>query len=204
MTWITDTYVPLDYRGAALPSRGSNVEVAAQFNSKGLNPEELTFNWFLNNHIQDESGLGKQNFKFQMSESITKDHIIRVEVIDRNNYKIATSKNLFLKARLPEIVIKLKSPALGFLEQYNLSGDQEVEFTAQPFFFNIFNLSELEYQWQFGQKIAPQVDVVDFNDLSIKIGKVNETIRQTLEVWVENRNNRIQRNSASAEVFLVP
>jgi len=29
LTWSADTYVPLDYPGKALPTRGSNIEVVA-------------------------------------------------------------------------------------------------------------------------------------------------------------------------------
>jgi len=86
LTWTTDTYVPLSYQGKALPSRGSNIEVVAQLDSLQLNPEELNFNWFINNHIEKEgSGINKQIFKFTISESISKNHIIRVEVTDLGN-----------------------------------------------------------------------------------------------------------------------
>jgi len=96
LTWTTDTYVPLNYYGKALPSRGSNVEVVAQLDSLQLNPEELNFNWFLNNHIQKEgSGINKQIFIFTISESIFKNNIIKVEISNlENTINISSSFSL--------------------------------------------------------------------------------------------------------------
>ena len=205
LTWTTDTYVPLNYQGMALPSRGSSIEVAAQFNSSKYNPQELIFNWFLNNKIQNnESGLEKQSFKFKMSDSLTKEYIIRLEVTDRNNLKIETSNNLFLKAHQPEIVLKSKNPPLKFSNQYQFSDNQEIEFTALPYFFNIKNADELNYQWEFGLSIVPQVDNVNLNNFILKVGELNETLKQTLQVWAENKNHLIQRTRAIAEIILNP
>ncbi len=53
LTWSTNTYVPLDYPGKALPSRGSTVEITANIDSPGINPQELIYNWFINDIIQD-------------------------------------------------------------------------------------------------------------------------------------------------------
>jgi len=153
LTWTTDTYVPLSYQGKALPSRGSNIEVVAQLDSLQLNPEELNFNWFINNHIGKEgSGINKQIFKFTISESISKNHIIRVEVTDLGN-TMNISSSFALKAYEPEIVLLAKILYLNFLININFLDDQEIEFTAQPYFFNIKDINELDYEWSFGKQI---------------------------------------------------
>ncbi len=205
LTWTTDTYTPLDYQGMALPSRGSNIEVAVQFNSPGFNPQDLTFNWFLNDHIQKQSsGKNKQVFKFNIGESITKNNLVKVEIIDKNGFKIETSDNLPLKARQPEIVLKAKNPPLKFSDQYQFSSDQEIEFTAQPYFFNIKDINELNYQWKFGSDVAPQVDNTNLNNFILKVGKLNKMLKRTLQIWVENKNNLIQRTQSIADIILIP
>ena len=39
LTWSTDAYVPLDYPGKALPTKGSIIEVAANIDSREVNPQ---------------------------------------------------------------------------------------------------------------------------------------------------------------------
>jgi len=54
LTWSTNTYIPLDYPGKALPVKGSVIEVAANIDSQEVNPQELNYRWFLNKHLQTE------------------------------------------------------------------------------------------------------------------------------------------------------
>ena len=205
LTWTTDTYTPINYQGAALPSKGSNIEVAVQFNSQGFNPQDLTFNWFLNNNIQKESsGKNKQVFKFNIGESITKKHFVKVEIMDINGSNIEISDNLLLKAYEPEIILRAKNPPLKFSNQYQFSDDQEIEFTAQPYFFNINNISELNYQWKFGSDIALQIDDINLNNFILKVGKLDKIFEQILQVLVENKNNLIQRTQAKTKIILIP
>jgi len=204
LTWTTDTYVPLNYYGKALPSRGSNVEVVAQLDSLQLNPEELNFNWFLNNHIQKEgSGINKQIFIFTISESIFKNNIIKVEISNLEN-TINISSSFSLKAYEPEVVLLAKNSLSEFSNQYQFSDDQEIEFTVQPYFFNIKNIDGLDYQWSFGKQIAEQTDNKNLNNFILKIGKLVSSINQNLQVFVKNIKNPIQRTQATANIIFIP
>ncbi len=204
LTWTTDTYVPLSYQGKALPSRGSNIEVVAQLDSLQLNPEELNFNWFINNHIEKEgSGINKQIFKFTISESISKNHIIRVEVTDLGN-TMNISSSFALKAYEPEIVLLAKNSLSEFSNQYQFSDDQEIEFTAQPYFFNIKDINELDYEWSFGKQIAKQTDNKNLNNFILRIGDLVSSINQNLQVFVKNIKNPIQRTQTTANIILIP
>ena len=204
LTWTTDTYVPLSYQGKALPSRGSNIEVVAQLDSLQLNPEELNFNWFINNHIEKEgSGINKQIFKFPISESISKNHIIRVEVTDLGN-TMNISSSFALKAYEPEIVLLAKNSLSEFSNQYQFSDDQEIEFTAQPYFFNIKDINELDYEWSFGKQIAKQTDNKNLNNFILRIGDLVSSINQNLQVFVKNIKNPIQRTQTTANIILIP
>ena len=51
LTWSTDTYVPFDYPGKALPTRGSVIEVAVNIDSQEINPQELIYQWFLDDNM---------------------------------------------------------------------------------------------------------------------------------------------------------
>ncbi len=203
LTWTTDTYVPLSYQGKALPSRGSSIEVVTQLSSQ-FNPQELIFNWFIDNHIQKtESGLNKQTFKFNISESVSKNNIIKVEISNSGN-TINLSSSLSLKAYEPEIVLTAEKPPFGFSNQYQFSDDQEIEFTAQPYFFNIIDIDGLDYQWSFGRQIAQQANNETLNNFILKIGNIAKSINQKLQVWAENINNPIQRAQATASIIFIP
>ena len=204
LTWTTDTYVPLNYQGKALPSRGSNIEVVAQLDSPLLNPNELNFNWFINHHIQKEgSGINKQIFRFNIGESVSKNKIIKVEISNLEN-TINISSSLSLKVYDPEIVLIAKKPPFGFSSQYKFSDDQEIEFTAQPYFFDIKDINELDYQWSFGKQIAKQTNNENLNNFVLKIGELVSSINQNLQVFVKNIKNPIQRTQATANIILIP
>jgi len=208
LTWSTDTYVPLDYPGKALPSRGSAVEITANIDSPGINPQELIYNWFLNDAIQKAgSGQGKQVFRFNIGESITKVNLIKVEVSNREKTVAAVSSYLPLKPVEPEIILKTKArflTSLNLEKNYLISGNQEIEFFAQPYFFNINNVNELNYSWGLGGKTALKTSSANPNVFILKIGKLVQIVKKTLLVWVENRNNLIQRTQTGAEITLIP
>ncbi len=204
LTWTTDTYTPLDYPGRALPSRSSNIEVVAQLDSLGLNPQNLVYNWFLNNHIKKaNSGLGKNVFKFNIGESVSKTHTLMVEVYNQEDSLIGSSAELVLEAKEPEIILKT-NPLTESLRQYQFSGEQEINFTAQPYFFNIKNVDELNYQWSFGQQAASQVDNENLNKFILAIGKIAKSIDRELSVWAENKSNSIQRTQTYTKIILTP
>ena len=124
--------------------------------------------------------------------------------MDINGSNIEISDNLLLKAYEPEIILRAKNPPLKFSNQYQFSDDQEIEFTAQPYFFNINNISELNYQWKFGSDIALQIDDINLNNFILKVGKLDKIFEQILQVLVENKNNLIQRTQAKTKIILIP
>ena len=208
LTWSTDTYIPLDYLGKALPSRGSIIEVAVSISPQITNPQELIYNWFLDDAIQKaDSGQNKQVFQFNIGESITKKRSVKVKIKTLEGALLGSSSYLFLKARQPEIVFKTEIPSLNSAEpiqKYRISANQEIEFTAQPYFFNIKDTDELNYKWSLAGKIAPRISAEYPNIFVLKIGQLVESIKQDLSVWTENRNNPIQRAQTTAEITLIP
>ena len=204
LTWTTDTYTPLEYPGKALPSRSSNIEVVAQLDSLGLNPQNLVYNWFLNDHIRKaNSGLGKDVFKFNIGESLSKTHTVMVKIYNQEESLIGSSAELVLKAREPQIILKT-SPFTESSKQYQFSGEQEISFTVRPYFFNIKSVDELNYQWNFGEQAASQIDNKNINNFVLIIGKLTKSINRELSVWVENKNNPIQRAQTYAKIILTP
>ncbi len=197
LTWSADTYVPAGYPGRALPSRSSFIEVIARIEDKNLNPQKLTYNWFINNEFQREnSGKGKQILKFNIGESLTEKYLVRVELLDENNNPTGSSLPLSLKAYPPEIVLKA--------EKKQISANQEANFYAQPYFFNIKNLNGLSYSWKLGGQEAMLVDSATPNIFTLEVGQLVKPATRTLFVTVVNKTNPFQKAQTEIAINLIP
>jgi len=196
LTWSTNTYVPINYQGKALPSRGSIIEVAANINSTDLNPKELLYNWFLDDHIQKgNSGQGRQVFKFNIGERNIK-RSVKVDISNAEKTFSVSSSYLILTPQEPEIVLETKA--------WTLTSDQTAVFTAQPYFFNIDSINDLKYKWTLAGSIAEQDDNRNPNVFTLKIGKLVKSIKQKLNLWVDNIDYPLQRTQTTAEINFIP
>jgi len=213
LTWSTNTYVPPDYPGKALPVKGSVIEVVANIDSKELNPQSLTYRWFLNDHLQREkSGLGKSVLKFPVNWRAENEQFVRVEV--RNEQEnLLGSGYLDIGIVEPQIIIKptakngvfpLESSIFSIIKKYQVRAEQEISFIAQPYFFNIKDINGLDYQWSFGEKRASQISEDNPNAFTLEIGKIAQSIKQNLKIWAENKNNALQGTRATAEIIIIP
>jgi len=213
LTWSTDTYVPLDYPGKALPTRGSTIEIAANVDwptkAQEINPQELIYNWFLDDHIQKaDSGQGKQIFQFNIGDSLTRRRLVKVKIENTEGTLIASTPSyLSIKPRQPEIILEAKIPflePLNSIREYQISANQEIEFTVRPYFFNIKDIDELNYHWSLAGKEASQISPDNPNVFILKISQIGQSIKQELAVGVENKNNPLQKSQMTAAINLVP
>jgi len=206
LTWSTNTYVPINYQGKALPSRGSIIEVVANINSGDLNPKELFYNWFLDDHIQKgNSGQGRQVFKFNIGERNIK-RSVKVDISNAEKTFSVSSSYLMLKPQEPEIVLETTSVSTfsGLTQEYKVGSDQTTIFTAQPYFFNIDSINDLKYRWTLAGNIAEQDSNKNPNIFTLKIGKLVKSIKQKLNLWVDNINYPLQRTQTTAEINFIP
>jgi len=104
---------------------------------------------------------------------------------------LASSDQLTLKAQNPEVVIKTSIPL-----------NQEIKFTAQPYFFNIKSLDELDYNWNFGGNTGSQTSGNNPNILTIRFNEITESIKQNLTVWIKNISYPLQEARISTDVFI--
>ena len=219
LTWSTDSYIPLDYPGKALPTRESLIEVAATVDwpagREEINPSELVYNWFLNDHIQkSDSGEGKQVFKFGSQGTIKQRHLVKVEIKNKEGGLLGFSPYLSIELTEPQIVlqptksngVKTKISATPQLisQQYQISANQEIEFMAQPYFFDIEEVNELNYSWSLAGQVASKISPDKPNLFILKVGQLAQIISQELRVWAENKNNPFQRAQTNVEIILRP
>lgn len=207
LTWSTNTYIPLDYPGKSLPSEGSMIEIVANIDSKGIDPQNLTYNWFIDNKLQENnSGLGKDVFKYKLERSINKEYGIRLEV-ENEEKNLFSSFYILIEPVEPDLTLETKSDlseSSNPPQEYQVFTNQEIKFIAQPYFFNINNLNELSYDWSLNGESASQISNDTPNTLVIKIGQISQSISQKLTVWVENKNNSLQRAKTETSITFIP
>jgi len=196
LTWSTDTYTPLGYQGKALPVRDSNIEVVANINDSSVDPKKLIYNWFINDYFKEESsGLNKQVLMFNTAITTNNKNSIRLEIKNNNNVFLGVAY-LSIGTHEPEIIL--------LTNKYEIKSNQEMKFIAKPYFFNISNINELNYKWEFDKQKALEVDKNNPNILVLKINKLAESIKKNLKVFVENKNNKAQRAQKIVEITLIP
>ncbi len=190
LTWSTDTYIPSNYPGKALPVRGSMIEVVA---NSDQNSQNLTYRWILNKIVQETNS---QILRFKIGENSPRDYLIKVEARDKNGNFLGVSPYLTISIQKPKIILKGES--------YQISANQEAEFTAQPYFFNINNPSQLDYLWKLGNEEAILVDNQMPNIFILKLSQLIEPMTKILSVSAMNKDNSSQKAQTEVELNLTP
>lgn len=196
LTWSTDTYIPFGYSGKALPVQDSLIRVAATINSQSVSPESLNYSWYLDDFLRkDQFGLGKQVFEFQAAKSAGQIHQVKV-LIKNKEETISFEKT---------IKIKIISPQIHLTDPISqIEANQEAIFKAIPYYFNIKNIDELDYNWILGDKKPQFIDSQNPNIFTLRVGQVAETIVQTLKLSVNSKNNPKQKAETSLKITFIP
>ncbi len=203
LTWSTNTYIPANYIGKALPIRESQVEIAANIDSPNLNPDNLSYFWSVNHYInKNGSGRGKQTFIFN-TKSTNSDYLITVEVRSANG-SLLGSPSLPIRVQEPEIVLKTDIPSSVLKKSYIISSEQEINFLAQPYFFNIKNISQLNYKWTLGQQEALEISRDKPNLFSVRVGQIKDKLVQELKVLTSDKKRPEQRSRTKANLIFTP
>lgn len=208
LTWSANTYVPFDYPGKPLPVYGSLITVAViPINKPNLNLETLNYNWFLDDEPQiAASGENKQEFIFQVKTTASNEHSVKI-LIKNKEETLSLELLTDIKIVSPEIILypfdeEINKPEFNRSESIILSTGQEKTFTGLPYFFNIKNIAELEYQWSLENQTITKTEKPNFFTLKIGQGELAEAISRELSIFVENPKNRVQRASDKIEIVV--
>jgi len=209
LIWEAQTYTPIQYRGKALHSSQSNIEITAiPHLSKGntkLSPSQLIYNWEHNDQpLLDQSGFGKQSIKIEGSLVFGED-IVHVSVSDQDSTITATGV-VVITPNDPEILFYEDSSAIGLMYNRPLVGNflsnfDQVALRAEPFYFSKKDLftNNTSYQWSAnGQKVLPDQD----NPLYIRFGGEGNISSARITLEIENTMRLLQEASASFSLLL--
>ena len=193
LLWRTNTFVPADYEGKALPVVGSTISLTAFPEIKGESPENLLYTWSVNAESQVRNILGEQEFSFTIMKN-TSSVFVSVEVSTLNQ-SFTASKALNISLAKPQIL--LDTPPFLFL----VPGGK-IDLSAQPYYFNIASAADLRYNWSFGAKSILGIPP-DPNMLTLAIPSDSQTGSQTLHVVAENLRTPGETGRTSIEVTIL-
>lgn len=193
LLWRTNTFVPADYEGKALPIVGSTISLTAFPEIKGESPDDLLYTWSVNAESQVRNILGEQEFSFTVTKNVSS-VFVSVEVSTLNQ-SFTASKALNISLVKPQIL--LDTPPFLFLVP---GGKTDVN--AQPYYFNIANAADLRYTWSFGAKSMLGIPP-DPNTLTLSIPLDSNTGSQMLHVIAENLKIPGETGRTSLEVTIL-
>lgn len=151
ISWRAINYVPADYQGKILPSKGSAISAGFDLidQNKIVNLSKYNISWYLNGNFL-QSGIGLKKINFTMASAL--DQTMRITVF---NYKNNDLDQIFLiPGAKPEIIISTKTPNDRTARNQMRISPQNYTFEARPFFFNVSNLNDLRFQWKVNDKIV--------------------------------------------------
>jgi len=203
LSWSCNSYVPVDYQGKALPTRGSQITVVAIPTKKlAQNPDGLYYRWLLDDEIAGyANGQGKSSFQFRATKWMGDDHLVELQILDANQKLLA---RITTSVSIVEPELLLKNPRSNYALQDGIIVEtgQNVTISAYPMFFHVKDTSAVDWQWSFdNQTLTPQ-DQKNLNQLVLKIpsGKLSQSLQKVLSLLATNKSDQYEQTSASLNV----
>lgn len=149
------TYIPLFYRGAALATPGSAVEIAAiPFLYSGgsrLNPQNLIYEWSLNDEkLLKQSGGGKSKLTLDLPNFGVGENEVSLTVSNLNG-SISVKRNTKIKTQSPEVLFYESSELTGIKQLaspiFQMAVGGKLSIIAEPFFMALESLARARIRW---------------------------------------------------------
>lgn len=193
LAWRTNTFVPADYEGKAMPIVGSTVTLTAFPEIKGEVPDNLLYTWSIDAESRVRNTLGEQEFSFMVMKNVSS-VFVSVEVSTLNQ-SVTITKALNIPLVKPQILLEPGTPIF-------IAPGGKMELNARPYYFNIMRSTDLQYEWNFGGKSALGIPP-DPNTLTLAIPSASGTGSQMLTVSAENRRTPGETGRSSLEINIL-
>lgn len=196
LAWSSDSYIPPDYQGRALPSRGSTIKVAlVPINKSAPNSEQLIYRWLLDDEVAySAGGRGKSSFAFKATKWGGDSHRIEAQILDGQE-NIVWRSSLSIRIANPQVTLKTSGGQYAIVDSADSGTGRNLALSARPFFFQAQKISDLLFKWTLDGQTLTAPDEKDPDRLTIKIpaGKLSETVYKNLSLFVENKADELQR-----------
>ena len=119
LLWRTNTFVPADYEGKALPAVGSTISLTAFPEIKGESPDDLLYTWSVNAESKVRNVLGEQEFSFTVTKNTSS---VLFRLVSTLNQSFTASKALNISLAKPHILLDTP-PFLSCAEKKRFTRD---------------------------------------------------------------------------------
>ena len=119
LLWRTNTFVPADYEGKALPAVGSTISLTAFPEIKGESPDDLLYTWSVNAESKVRNVLGEQEFSFTVTKNTSS---VLFRLVSTLNQSFTASKALNISLTKPHILLDTP-PFLSCAEKKRFTRD---------------------------------------------------------------------------------
>lgn len=192
ISWRAINYVPSNYQGKAMPANSTPIEISFDIVESGkiINLAANEIRWFLDGDLF-KSGNGLKSLRFNSKSQNQQTRIVIA------NYKGANLEKIFIiPAQTPKLVIDTRLPNANVgLGKYRLE--------ALPYFFNIFSIQELKFDWSSNnQPISGGVGDPQILDLDFSSESAPAETNIRISAIVSNRFNPVELSSGSVELII--
>ncbi|MBI3631222.1 MAG: hypothetical protein HY221_02695 [Candidatus Sungbacteria bacterium] len=167
LLWTAETIIPPWYRGKALATPGSVVDIIASpefvIDGAQVAPENLIYHWTMDDQTDALVGVGKQIFPIKTSDIPQTSHQIQV-VVEDPDQRIRKQGQIFILSGSPHITIYPYTPLGGVEPRTNTSFAPPsrkgglLDVIAEAFFFPVATKHDLSFSWTvFGAPVAGAV-----------------------------------------------
>jgi hypothetical protein len=194
ISWRAFNYVPADYQGKIFPVNGTLIKVSFDLidNGKIADLSKHSISWFLNGDLF-QSGKGSKTIIFNSKDG---NQQIRINVADYRGTDV--EKIIFIPVVRPEAIIDARfSSSEITIGRYRLE--------AKPYFFNIFDLSGLTFNWFLnGELLTGSVARPQFLELNLESAGAPQKTNLLVSVNVINKNERLESASKILNLTVIP
>jgi len=202
LVWSSDSYVPPDYEGLALPTKGSQIKVfVLPTKTLSIDPEKLTYRWLLDKvAVGRAEGQGKSTFSFQATKWIGDYHSVEAQVL--NGEAVVWRGFLEIKISGVQTIFKLANNDYSIPETLITTTGKTLKILAIPFFFNIKNTGNLNFQWKLDDQELINSDNRDYNifSLTIPASQIDNGLIKNLGLFVSNKTDSDQETSSQFSI----
>jgi hypothetical protein len=196
LSWSTDSYVPPDYEGKALPTRNGHIRVVAiPTKMLSLHPDKYYYRWILDGMVQGwAGGQGKSTFNFQVTKWPGQSYEIESQVLDASE-TLVSKNTLAIEIEKPTLLLRQENTSYSIIDTLNTATGREVTLTAFPLFFNVAKANSLDWQWQIDGQTISLVGQKDLTRLTVKIPtvKLSSQVQKSIAVTATDQIDKMQQ-----------
>ncbi len=201
LVWATDTFVPGDYEGKAMPVVGSVVTMMALPDIRGEDPENLLYTWYVNSESRVRSVANEQEFSFRVTKNVSFMPVV-VEVSNASG-SVMVRRAVSIPVTRPMVLIHQGKKDSGLSsDPVFVSPGGKINLYAKPFYFHIQSISNLSYEWRFISKRVVGIPP-DPNFLLLSIPADSAGGAAMLRLFVINQQAPEQQATREMEITIL-